>query len=584
MIALVVLVITLSWMLPSQVTATEVTIVQVDPSNLTKSPGETFTIDISCTSFQPIKSFELQIMFNPSLLQATSVVEGTIFTGYTTFFNAGTIDNQHGTIIDIYDLIMGHQTVTAPGTFITISFTARNNDGTSEISLNNVGVTNTTEYIPITVANGTITISGGNHPPSFSSITPSNHSTNIPRTTSSLSLTIQDTEGDLFNWSIITNPNIGSSNGVNDHNGSKVCTITGLSYSTTYYWTVSCIDTGSNQWINQTYWFTTSAPPGGGGGGGSGGDDGQPPEETNTPPVTPSKPSGPLYVELGFVYYYSSLTSDPDGDQIRLRFDWGDDTMSNWSSFVSSNTSVTLSHQWTSIAVYNVRVMAQDENGSNSSWSAPLVVTVSQINDEGEPPTLDILLSDNQVVNQTIQFDASNSFDSKGVLISYSWDFGDGETDTGKIVSHSYTDPGTYSVTLTVIDNNGKTYTKNIMVTIEAESSNEGNEAQKNFFSFPFSLNIIIGAGALIVCIGIIVFFRDRIRMFVFHRNITHKEKVIKQLDTEIAELSKTMPKEPSLRKTPSTKEKTYFLSEDLNGEKVEDKVDNLLVKKLKKQ
>ena len=53
----------------------------------------------------------------------------------------------------------------------------------------------------------------------------------------------------------------------------------------------------------------------------------------------------------------------------------------------------------------------------------------------------------------TVQFDASASTDSDGSVTSYAWDFGDGATGNGVIVSHDYTQTGVYTVTLTVTDN-----------------------------------------------------------------------------------------------------------------------------------
>ena len=67
------------------------TIVSIDPSSQSVSAGDTFTINVSCVPGQPIKSFELNISFDPSLLTANSVTEGDIFDGYTTYFNSGTI-------------------------------------------------------------------------------------------------------------------------------------------------------------------------------------------------------------------------------------------------------------------------------------------------------------------------------------------------------------------------------------------------------------------------------------------------------------------------------------------------------------
>ena len=54
-----------------------------------------------------------------------------------------------------------------------------------------------------------------------------------------------------------------------------------------------------------------------------------------------------------------------------------------------------------------------------------------------------------------IQFDASESTDEDGTVISYSWDFGDGETGTNEQEFHKYLYPGDYIVSLSVTDNKG---------------------------------------------------------------------------------------------------------------------------------
>jgi uncharacterized repeat protein (TIGR02543 family) len=142
--------------IPSRISADSPTLVFVNPANKTVSAGQTFSISISGTPGQSIKSYELKLSFNPTLLHANSVTEGTIFSGYTTFFNAGTINNTAGTIRDIYGLIVGAGGVTNPGTLVTVSFTAQAASGTTTIGLYDVGVTNNTAYVPITVTNGTI--------------------------------------------------------------------------------------------------------------------------------------------------------------------------------------------------------------------------------------------------------------------------------------------------------------------------------------------------------------------------------------------------------------------------------------------
>lgn len=58
-------------------------------------------------------------------------------------------------------------------------------------------------------------------------------------------------------------------------------------------------------------------------------------------------------------------------------------------------------------------------------------------------------------VGRTVGFDASISIDSDGYITSYSWEFGDGATASGKTVSHAYLAEGSYSVILLVKDDRG---------------------------------------------------------------------------------------------------------------------------------
>lgn len=64
-----------------------------------------------------------------------------------------------------------------------------------------------------------------------------------------------------------------------------------------------------------------------------------------------------------------------------------------------------------------------------------------------------------------IGFDASDSGDPDGHIVSWSWNFGDGNAATGETASHHYAHPGDYSVVLTVTDNDGDTATATQQVT-----------------------------------------------------------------------------------------------------------------------
>jgi PKD repeat protein len=63
-------------------------------------------------------------------------------------------------------------------------------------------------------------------------------------------------------------------------------------------------------------------------------------------------------------------------------------------------------------------------------------------------------------------FDGSGSYDLDGTIISYFWDFGDGTTGSGGIVTHTYAVEGAYQVTLAVIDTHGAGHTASISINV----------------------------------------------------------------------------------------------------------------------
>jgi parallel beta-helix repeat protein len=73
-------------------------------------------------------------------------------------------------------------------------------------------------------------------------------------------------------------------------------------------------------------------------------------------------------------------------------------------------------------------------------------------------------------LNQTINFNGSRSVDPDGTIIFYRWNFGDGSSQIlNKAPKHNYSDPGIYIVTLTVVDNDGRSSMANTTATISGE-------------------------------------------------------------------------------------------------------------------
>jgi hypothetical protein len=187
-----------------------------------------------------------------------------------------------------------------------------------------------------------------NFPPDFSDENPIDGATNVPITTSSLSIYISDSEGDSFNWTIETTPNVGSVSGIGEYNGTKTCSVSGLEYNTVYTWTVSSTDTGSGKTTIDVYTFTT--------------------EIDNNPPNKPTiiGPSG----GLPFVPYSFSFRSvDPDGDDVSYYIDWGDGKTTYWTTYQSSGSPYTESHSWMGIATFTIRAKTKDINGIESEWA-----------------------------------------------------------------------------------------------------------------------------------------------------------------------------------------------------------------------
>jgi PKD repeat protein len=77
----------------------------------------------------------------------------------------------------------------------------------------------------------------------------------------------------------------------------------------------------------------------------------------------------------------------------------------------------------------------------------------AKLEDPGQPPVAVINGPARAVVGETVYFTARSSSVADGShLVSFNWDFGDGTTASGVDVSHVYTGPGVFNVSLTVVD------------------------------------------------------------------------------------------------------------------------------------
>lgn len=177
------------------------------------------------------------------------------------------------------------------------------------------------------------------------------------------------------------------------------------------------------------------------------GETGPPPPPPSGYPVasfsfSPTTGSAPLTVTFD-----ASASYDPDGTIVDYRWNFGDG---------ATGSGRVTSHTYTANGTFTITLTVTDNEGKVGSTSRS--ITIVKVND---PPIAEFSFSPTTgIFPLNVTFDASASRDPDGSIVYYGWDFGDGKTATGKVVSHTYTTWGTFSIRLTVRDNNGASATK----------------------------------------------------------------------------------------------------------------------------
>jgi len=172
----------------------------------------------------------------------------------------------------------------------------------------------------------------------------------------------------------------------------------------------------------------------------------------NTAPM--ADPNGPYTAVVNETVTFDGSGSTDDVGIVSYDWDFGDGS--------PAGTGVSPTHAYTAVGTYTVSLTVADGDGLTDTAS-----TTAAIGAGNQPPVADPNGPYNGTVDNPVQFDGSGSTDNDGTIVSYEWDFGDGSpVGSGVSPTHAYTATGTYTVTLTVMDDSDLTDTATTSVTI----------------------------------------------------------------------------------------------------------------------
>jgi plastocyanin len=212
----------------------------------------------------------------------------------------------------------------------------------------------------------------------------------------------------------------------------------------------------------------------------------------NHPPLTPEKPSGDDEVMVGIPHFYTTSTTDPEGDPIWYRWKYETslgELLTCWRGPYNSGEEDSKLLSWISPGIYNVSVRAKYRWNPNvmSNWSLALPVTVSPWFGDPVEWNNDLLDDLSHTVLAVGQQTSSNGF-AQGVhlksttreSLNWTWEYGDGNVSYGETASHSYSQIGNYTVILRIRNSQGYYYncSKNVTVLLLNAGFTTGGDIQ----------------------------------------------------------------------------------------------------------
>lgn len=212
----------------------------------------------------------------------------------------------------------------------------------------------------------------------------------------------------------------------------------------------------------------------------------------NQPPVAIILSITPSTANFSESVYFQGSGEDIDG--VVVMYNWSSDI----DGLISENPSFTRSNL--SIGTHIITFKVKDNNNQWSETKERLITIKPGNSEDNKQPIAITNGPYTGYVNETILFDASESYDIDGLIISYIWNFGDGQAASEKAVNHAFNQSKEYIVTLTVTDDYGlqNITTTKAKINIKTDSDNNQNSKKDNGAILGFRLIIIIIAIELV--------------------------------------------------------------------------------------
>ncbi|MGK2924128.1 MAG: PKD domain-containing protein, partial [Lysobacterales bacterium] len=115
-------------------------------------------------------------------------------------------------------------------------------------------------------------------------------------------------------------------------------------------------------------------------------------------------------------------------------------------------------HEFSAAGTYTVKLNVEDDEGATDSYSKAVTVALPN-----QAPTAQFSI---HCQDNVCNFDGAASSDTDGRVVNWGWKFGDGGTANGAQATHAYPAVGSYSITLTVKDDDGASGSRSNTVTV----------------------------------------------------------------------------------------------------------------------